>query len=109
MAERKPKRVVPVSACYPPDYEVADAAAIQALHRGEATADQQRRALKWLIERAAGTYDQSYRPGADEGRRDSDFAEGRRFVGLQTVKLLRVNLATLKRDDPRADEHEPKD
>lgn len=73
----------------PAQWELADAWALKALARGEADADQQMRALKWIIERAAGAYELSYRPGAD-GDRESAMAEGRRFVGLQVVKLLNL-------------------
>lgn len=106
---KRTKRVVPASASLPPGYDIADVAAFQALQRGDASADMQRRALKWLIERAAGTYDLSYRQGGEEGRRDTDFAEGRRFVGLQVVKFLRLNLAMLRRDEPLADPPEPRE
>lgn len=82
----------------PADYDIADAGAIQALGRGDATPEQQKRALKWLIEKACGTYDLSYRPG-EEGRRDTDFAEGKRFVGSQVVKMLNLNLSLLRRSN----------
>ncbi len=82
----------------PPAYDLADVAAIQALERGDATKEQQQRALKWVIEAACGTYDMSYRPG-EEGRRDTDFAEGKRFVGSQIVKLLKLNLSLLRRSN----------
>lgn len=81
----------------PPDYEPADASAMQALLRGEADSYQQQRALKWIIEKAAGTYDQSFYPGAEDGRRNTDFAEGRRFVGNAVVKLTRLDVSTLVR------------
>jgi hypothetical protein len=55
----------------------------------------QQRALKFIIENLCGTYDLSYRPGPD-GDRDTTLAEGKRFVGLQIVKLLKVNLGVLK-------------
>lgn len=77
----------------PADYDVADAAALQALGRGEASPEQQRRALRWIIEGAANTYDLSYRP-QDTGA--MAFSEGRRFVGLQMVKLLKFNLGALR-------------
>ena len=92
----------------PPQWDLADASAMQALARGEASPEQQRRALKWIVETGSGTYDVSYRPGGEEGRRDTDFAEGRRFVGLQLVKLLRADLAKLRRIEPNADKAEPK-
>lgn len=85
----------------PVPYDLAHVSSLQALERGEASPDQQRRALAWLINNACATYDLSYRPGL-EGERDTSFAEGRRFVGLQIVKMLRLNLAKLRRE-PNAD------
>ena len=82
----------------PVSYDIADAGALQALMRGDATQDQQQLALKFVIENLSGSYEVSYRPG-EEGRRDTDFAEGRRFVGLQIVKLLKLNLPALRRDN----------
>ncbi|BES72168.1 hypothetical protein RE428_31860 [Marinobacter nanhaiticus D15-8W] len=81
------------AACFPPEWEPADVRAIQSLASGEATPDMQKRALDFLINKACLTYDLSYRPGSD---RETTFAEGRRFVGLQIVKLLHINLAAIK-------------
>lgn len=78
----------------PAPYEPADAAALQALAKGTATADQQKRALKWIVNTCCRTYDLSYRPG-EEGRRDTDFAEGRRAVGLQIVTLLNLKIGLI--------------
>lgn len=86
----------------PVSYHLADANALQALMRGDADETQQRRALDFIINNIAGTYDVSYRPGAEDGRRDTDFAEGRRYVGLQIVKLLKLNLSVLRRENPHA-------
>ena len=72
-------------------YDVQQIEAVKALARGEATDVQQQIAVKWLIETAAATYDLSYRSDGDGGERETAFAEGRRFVGLQMVKL--INLA----------------
>lgn len=77
----------------PPPWEPADVSAIQALQRGDATADQQRRALDYLINAVCATYDLSYRPDSD---RDTAFAEGKRFVGLQLVKMTKLNLAAIR-------------
>lgn len=75
----------------PPEIPVecsdADHAALKAMRDGNASSEQMKRGLDWIIAKAAGTYDLSFRPGA-EGARDTDFAEGRRFVGLQIVKQL---------------------
>jgi hypothetical protein len=78
----------PVPAYFMCAWDVPTAAAVQALSRGEATADQQKNFLKWLIQQAAGTYEGTFHPESD---RASAFAEGRRFVGLQCTKLLALN------------------
>jgi hypothetical protein len=77
----------------PPHYDVADVACVQALNRGDATADQQKRALRYVIETLCGTYDMAYRPASP---RDTDFALGKAFVGQQMVKFLNMNLSALK-------------
>jgi len=92
----------------PPDFKLADVASIQALMIGKADAEQQKRALRYIVETLAGTYDPSYRPGAEEGRRETDFAEGRRFVGLRIVAMTRADMAKLRRTIPESDEVEPK-
>lgn len=79
----------------PADYEIADAAAIQALLRGDATPDQQRRALEWIVNDCSGYYDLSFRPG-EGGDRDTAFAEGKRAVGAQIVKLSKLALSRIR-------------
>jgi len=81
------------------DYEIADASALQALQRGDASADQQKRALDWIIRHAARAYDVTFQP---ESERASAFAEGRRFVGLQTIHLLQLSTRDLlQREEQR--------
>ena len=79
----------------PPPYEVADAAAIQALIIGEADSEQQKRALKWIIEQASGTYEFNYY----STDRDTSFALGRCMVGQQIVKLSRVNVSKMRSEN----------
>ncbi len=80
----------PADAAWAPAlYEPPDTAAIQALARGEAAPHQQIRALQWIVEVAARTYDEPYRPGED-GRRDTDYALGKRSVGLAIVKQTKI-------------------
>lgn len=67
--------------------------AIKGVAAGTANEDQQKRAMAWIIETLCGTYDLSYRPASD---RDTVFAEGRRFVGLQLVKEIKINHSKLK-------------
>lgn len=74
---------------HPASYEDADTAAIKALASGTASGPQQQRALDWIINRACATYDLSFRPGAD-GERETAFAEGKRWVGLQVVKQIKA-------------------
>lgn len=77
----------------PADWEVPDAAALQALARGDADEHAQRRALKWLIEKAAGVYEETFVPRETN---TSDYLQGRRSVGLQAVKLLHIDLAAYR-------------
>ena len=79
----------------PPAYENADVAAIQALAKGTATPDQQKRAIDWIINKGCATYDFPYRPGGMEGDRDTCIAIGRMFVGQQIVKLLKLKIGLL--------------
>lgn len=94
MAARKPIPGAPKrEAWHPPDWELPDASALQALSRGEASPEQQKRALRYVIETVCGTYDMAYRPAS---ARDTDFALGRVFVGQQIVKLLKLNLGAIR-------------
>lgn len=86
----------------PPEYDIADTAAIQALARGDANAEQQPRALKWIVEALCRTYDLSFRP---DSQRETDFAEGKRFVGLQIVKHTKLNTQLLRKDNARSRSH----
>lgn len=61
--------------------------ALHACWHGTANADQQRRAIL-AIHKIACTGDMSYRPDSHGGDRDSVFAEGKRYVGLQMQKLI---------------------
>lgn len=93
--KRKPRVPAPWE---PAAYEKADVIAIQALNEGRADAHEQRRALEWIIDKASNAYDMSFRPGGEEGSRDTDFAEGRRYVGNQIVKLTKMNVTTVFKD-----------
>ena len=82
----------------PPPYEPIDIASIQALAHGVANEQQQARALKWIIEILCGTYDLSFRPDSE---RETAFAEGRRFVGLNLVKAMKMDLTKLRTTNVR--------
>lgn len=103
-----PSQIAAVAPWLPPTYERADVVAWQALMAGTADATQQKRVLKWLIEVCAGTYEMTFYPGP-EGARNSDFAQGKRSVGLQVVKLLHLNPGLVPASNPNAQQHEPKE
>lgn len=73
-------------------YEDADVMAVKALAAGTANEGQQRRALAFVVNRLARANELSFRP---ESQRESDFAEGRRFVGLQLRKLVELSVDML--------------
>lgn len=68
---------------------LTEVGSLQGLMRGDAPADAQRKALDFIIHEIAATYDLSFTPGDTHA---TAFAEGRRWVGLQIVRLLKVNL-----------------
>lgn len=78
----------------PAPWEPADATALQALRRGDCPPHLQQRALNFILLNLCGIRDLSFRPGGEDGRRETDFAEGKRFVGLQIGKLLETRVKT---------------
>ena len=76
---------------FPPDWDEDVLWAVRQLSQGKASSGQQHVLWDWLMYVTAASdehADLSYRPGNEEGRRDTDFAEGKRFVGLQVRKML---------------------
>lgn len=64
--------------------------ALQCVAAGTATEDQQRMFMRWLIDDICMVGNLSFSP---DSVRESDFGEGRRFVGLQIGKIIRLNVA----------------
>jgi len=86
---RKPKLPNPEREPWlPPKTDAKTIQAFQDLARGTANADQQKRVLHFTINSLCCTYDLSYRP---DSSRNTDFAEGKRWVGLQIIKYLHLN------------------
>lgn len=83
----------------PAPYDPADANAIKALVVGTADEFQQKRAVNWIVNVLCGTYDLSIRGDDAGGDRGTTFAEGKRFVGLQIVKLININPDKLRSKD----------
>lgn len=76
----------------PPSHDDDVVIAIRALATG--TANSAHQALVWrylmYVTKASDEFqDLSFRPGGEEGRRATDFADGSRFVGMMIRKLLR--------------------
>lgn len=88
------------------EYTLADATAMQALAAGTASAEQQRRALRWIQAKACGLPDWAFRPGGTD--RDTNIALGRQFVGHQIQRLITAPIASMPRSE-HSDPHEPKD
>jgi hypothetical protein len=98
MSEQPPKpnhapRVSKRQRWHPPEYEKEDIRAMQALAiyatgQGEPPSSQDvRRALDWIVYRAAGTYDEPFIAGQPDVK---DYLLGRRSVGLAIIKLINL-------------------
>ncbi len=83
----------------PVTFVKADASALQAMKRGEATPDQQVRAMEVILGNVCERNGMSWRPGGLEGDRETSFAEGKRFVANQIVRMVNTPLSKIK-DDP---------
>lgn len=70
--------------------------ALKSLASGTASAEQQKIAVKYIVEDLAGAGGLSYEPG-EGGDRDTAFREGRRFVGLRIKEEVHLSDAALKR------------
>lgn len=71
---------------------LAEVGAIRALVSGEANVDQQRQFVKWL-EKATAVGELEFRAHSD---RESSFAAGKRFVGLQFFILAKAHMPSAK-------------
>ena len=80
-------------------YDAGVVAAMQALRDGVANEDQQYLAMKWIIEVAGFAYQQSFHPGGEDGRRATDFSEGRRFVANSIIKMMKIPLSVVQAQD----------
>jgi hypothetical protein len=83
----------------PAQYDKRVAYAIKALQAGNANDVQQKEALRWIVWNACGTYDEQMYAGGDEGRRATDYALGKRHVGLEIVKMINLDPRVFKPED----------
>lgn len=76
-------------------YSVTEIAAMKALFRGEASGEQQKHALTWIIHEACGTYKDEYRTDP----RDHARLSGKRSVGLLLVDLVNTVLVNTGKEN----------
>jgi hypothetical protein len=81
-----------------PHVSKADVVALQHVATGRGNEHHQKRVVNLFI-RLATTYDLSFRPDEHGGERATAFAEGKRFVGLQVVKLLKADPTQYSKED----------
>jgi hypothetical protein len=88
---------------HPPIYEDQDIIAVQTIAKyasGESdtppSQGQCKRMLDWIINNACATYDDPFRPNCDDIR---SYMLGRRSVGLAIIKLMKLNLETIRKKD----------
>lgn len=67
--------------------------AFKNLYDGTATEEQQKLLLNWLLEFGCRVNDMDWFPSGD---RDSCFAAGRRFVGQQIVRQIKLKVGQMK-------------
>ncbi|MHB9436133.1 MULTISPECIES: hypothetical protein [unclassified Mesorhizobium] len=78
----------------PATYDDLDVAAVKALAAGNASEGQQKRAIAWIVHKAAMTYDEVFVPGQpDVGHH----LTGRRNVGNQILKLVNTPIDLLRK------------
>lgn len=82
-----------------PEISKADIIAFQRVAQGKGDEFHQKRVIDWLINKGACTYDLSFRPDDVGGDRATAFAEGKRFVGQQVVKLLKADPTKYSKED----------
>jgi hypothetical protein len=84
---RAPRKSVAKQPWHPAAYEDQDIYAVQAWAAGKASEGQQKRAFEWVMFNLCGIREMSFDP---DSSRVTDFAEGKRWVGLQIGKLLKL-------------------
>jgi hypothetical protein len=73
-----------------PRLEDADIFAVQAVAQGIANDAQQKRAYDYVVRALCETDRMTFWPGAEDGRRATDFAEGKRWIGLQLRRIEKL-------------------
>ncbi len=75
---------------------------MQAVYRGEATPDQQRLAIEFIVGKLSEADEMTFRSEPDGGL-GSAFAEGRRFVGSQIARIIKTPISKYSAVKPNPD------
>lgn len=89
----------------PPQATLPDVVALKALEVGNATPEQQKHALRFIVEKIAGTYLEQYCPG-ESGNRDTAYALGMRRVGTCIISFLNADIRAFKSDQSPSEQVE---
>lgn len=79
-----------------PKLTVDETIALQALHRGEANAEQQKKALAVIIHKICAVYDETF---SLDNERLSCWYQGRRSAGNYILKELQIDLRKLREEE----------
>jgi hypothetical protein len=64
--------------------------ALQAVASGTANSAQQQQAYEYVVRTLCETDRMTFWPGGEDGKRATDFAEGKRWVGLQLRRIEKM-------------------
>jgi hypothetical protein len=73
-----------------PRIDDADIFALQAVAKGTASGAQQQRAYEYVVRSLCETDRMTFWPGGEDGKRATDFAEGKRWIGLQLRRIEKM-------------------
>src|SRR5947209_19533702 len=73
-----------------PQTDNADIFALQAVAKGIANEGQQQRAWSYIVRTLCEIDRMTFWPGGEDGKRATDFAEGKRWVGIQMRRIERL-------------------
>lgn len=83
---------IPIEFEVTPPLDQEDARVLKALHRGDATPEQQHAALRLIVNKLCRTHDLQYIPGDTHA---AAFLSGRAFPGAQILKALNLPIGKL--------------
>lgn len=91
----KPRLFEPWAPPAPDKVAAADVASVKALFAGTATEAQQQRAMHFILVTVCGVDEDPFCP-TEDGRRHTDYALGKRRVGLYLRSLLHADIQKFK-------------